>query len=55
MMEPEWPTENSGVSTDEYARNAETWRGKSLLVQWALYFSRFDPLVALASDFEKER
>ena len=54
-METESVTVNSNCSSETDVRRMGPAAGKSLLVQWALYFSRFDPLVDLASDFEKER
>jgi hypothetical protein len=55
MSETESVTANSEASSAADTRQMEPSVRKSLLVQWALYFRRFDPLLDPTADFEQER
>ena len=55
MVDPQGLAENLATTTDEGTRQSLTQPTDSLLLQWALYFSRFDPLAAMVVDDEYER
>jgi hypothetical protein len=54
-MDTESLSERSVGAADHYAASPDSGPAQSLLVQLALFFSRFDPLSALNSNFEEER